>query len=182
MLVGGKHVFFSLLFRFVGFFPRLFSSVDLGTPSESLERGMDRTSSIHSSNAIGFRLRGYRTLRRAPKERDTVYKGNYQAPLSAFTAAKAQQLKPSSSSVRLEQSDYILPTYSPSPEGFLDLKGPQNVNRFPSALSIAEKHDTTALHPSLLDLPGLEGVHVVSDTVSAAASMEKIMQLGDDVW
>ncbi len=155
--------------------------MDLDTPSESLEGGRDRTSSIHNSNAVGFGLRGHRTLRRAPNEWDTVYKGNHQAALSAFTAVKAQQLKPSSSSVRLEQSDYIVPTYSPSPEGFLNLKEPQNIRRFPSVLSIAE-HGTTALRPNLLDLPGLEGVHVVSDTVSAAASMEKILQLGDDVW
>ncbi len=156
--------------------------MDLGG-TESLEGGRDRTSSVLFSNAVGFGLRGYRTLRRAPKEWDTVYKGNYQAPLSASTAVKTQQLKPASSSgVRLEQPDYILPTYTPSSEGLFNIKEPQNIERFPSVPSMAEKHSRAPLHPNLLDLPGLEGVHVVSDAVSAAASMEKIMRLRDDLW
>ncbi len=151
-------------------------------PSESLEGRRDRTSSVPNTNAVGFGLRGHRTLRRAPKEWNTVYKENRQAALSAPTAVKTQQLKPSSSNVRLAQPDYILSTRAPSPEGLFNLKEPQNIKRFPSVPSIEKKHDPAVLHPSLLDLPGLEGVHVVCDAVSAASSMEKIMQLGDDIW
>ncbi len=172
----------------LGFFPRFYSSMNLGgtvsfIPSESLKGRKECDSTVLNANMIGFGLRGHRTLKRAPKEWNTVYKENRQSALSAPTAVKTHQLKPSSSNVRLAQPDYILSTRAPTPEGLVNLKGPQNIKRFPSVPYIGEKHDDPALlHPNLLDLPGLEGVYVVSNEVSAAASMEKILQLGDDVW